>query len=95
VKAAGPRARLGQDAPDHLLGRDHIGQLELDVHQLFTHVLGLPRRADDLSRLPPALAPLTAGGRNDTLLVENRDVSRGLLVARNDREASIRSPAVK
>jgi hypothetical protein len=25
VKAAGPRARLDQDAPDHLLGRDQIG----------------------------------------------------------------------
>jgi len=36
VKAAGPRARLGQDAPDHPLGRDQIGKLELDVHQLFT-----------------------------------------------------------
>jgi hypothetical protein len=42
VKAAGPRARLGQDAPDHPLGRDQIGKLELDVHQLFTQVLGLP-----------------------------------------------------
>jgi hypothetical protein len=42
VKAAGPRARLGQDAPDHPPGRDQIGKLELDVHQLFTHVLGLP-----------------------------------------------------
>jgi hypothetical protein len=42
VKAAGPRARLGQDAPDHPLGRDQIGKLELDVHQLFAHVLGLP-----------------------------------------------------
>jgi len=31
VKAAGPRARLGQDAPDHPLGRDQIGKLELDV----------------------------------------------------------------
>jgi hypothetical protein len=42
VKAAGPRARLGQDAPNHPLGRDQIGKLELDVHQLFTQVLGLP-----------------------------------------------------
>jgi hypothetical protein len=42
VEAAGPRARLGQDAPDHPLGRDQIGKLELDVHQLFTQVLGLP-----------------------------------------------------
>jgi hypothetical protein len=42
VKAAGPRARLGQDAPDHPPGRDQIGKLELDVHQLFTQVLGLP-----------------------------------------------------
>jgi hypothetical protein len=33
VKAAGPRARLGQDAPDRPLGRDQIGKLELDVHQ--------------------------------------------------------------
>jgi hypothetical protein len=41
VKAAGPRARLGQDAPDHPLGCDQIGKLELDVHQLFTQVLGL------------------------------------------------------
>ena len=42
MKAAGPRARLDQDAPDHPLGRDQIGKLELDVHQLFTQVLGLP-----------------------------------------------------
>jgi hypothetical protein len=42
VKAAGPRARPGQDAPDHPPGRDQIGKLELDVHQLFTQVLGLP-----------------------------------------------------
>jgi hypothetical protein len=42
VKAAGPRARPGQDAPGHPLGRDQIGKLELDVHQLFTQVLDLP-----------------------------------------------------
>jgi hypothetical protein len=42
VKAAGPRARLGRDAPGHPLGRDQIGKLELDVHQLFTQVPGLP-----------------------------------------------------
>jgi hypothetical protein len=46
VKAAGPRARLGQDAPDHPLGRDQIGKLELDVYQLFTQVLGLPSELD-------------------------------------------------
>jgi hypothetical protein len=46
VKAAGPRARLDQDAPDHPLGRDQIGKLELDVHQLFTQVLGLPSELD-------------------------------------------------
>jgi hypothetical protein len=46
VKAAGPRARPGQDAPDHPLGRDQIGKLELDVHQLFTQVLGLPSELD-------------------------------------------------
>jgi len=42
VKAAGPRAWPGQDAPGHPLGRDQIGKLELDVHQLFTQVPGLP-----------------------------------------------------
>lgn len=42
MKAAGPRARLGQDAPDHPLGRDQIGKLELDVHQLVRQVLRLP-----------------------------------------------------
>jgi hypothetical protein len=46
VKAAGPRTRPGQDAPDHPLGRDQIGKLELDVHQLFTQVLGLPSELD-------------------------------------------------
>jgi hypothetical protein len=42
VKAAGPRARLDQEAPGHPLGRDQIGKLELDAHQLFTQVPGLP-----------------------------------------------------
>jgi hypothetical protein len=42
VKAAGPRARPGRDAPGHPLGRDQTGKLELDVHQLFTQVPGLP-----------------------------------------------------
>jgi hypothetical protein len=42
VKAAGPRARLGQDAPGHPLGRDQTGKLELDARQLFTQVPGLP-----------------------------------------------------
>jgi hypothetical protein len=42
MKAAGPRARLDQEAPGHPLGRDQIGKLELDAHQLFTQVPGLP-----------------------------------------------------
>jgi hypothetical protein len=46
VKAAGPRAQLGQNAPGHPPGRDQAGKLELDVHQLFTQVLGLPSELD-------------------------------------------------
>jgi hypothetical protein len=46
VKAAGPRARPGQDTPDHPPSRDQIGKPELDVHQLFTQVLGLPSELD-------------------------------------------------
>jgi hypothetical protein len=62
VKAAGPRARLGEDAPGHPLGRDQTGKLELDVRQLFTQVPGLPSElaaalADPIEhpahRLPP------------------------------------------
>ena len=42
MKAARLRARPGQDARGHLLGRDQAGKLELDARQLFTQVPGLP-----------------------------------------------------
>jgi hypothetical protein len=78
VKAAGPRARLGQDAPDHPLGRDQIGKLELDVHQLFTQVLGLPSEPGAALLMPRAPAVLLRHPRQTGASWENMAVAASL-----------------